>query len=179
MTNRDAPCDQQSVIVIKLGEPKMSIAENTVCVPPNPEEPIPGSMRLLDLPIDILTMICRYLDICSNTCLGLTCKAFFNITEDMYPFQVSLDIRTLSSQKCLGHLLTQWMAPKYAFDHSWGRYKLKRHSVNDEADIERKWKEKESRPRICLMMDGMGATVPFRAKRKGFEDMEHRLPYNR
>jgi hypothetical protein len=68
------------------------------------------------------------------------------------------------------------MAPKYTFDHSWGKFKLKRHYVKDEADIERRWKEKESWPRIRLSMDGMGAIIAYRAKRRGFEDREHRLP---
>jgi hypothetical protein len=138
---------------------------------------VPSCNNILELPIDILELICRrYLDTCSNTCLGLTCKAFFNITEHLYPFQVSLYTRTLPSRKCLGHLLTQWMAPKYTFDHSWGKFKLKRHYVKDEADIERRWKEKESWPRIRLSMDGMGAIIAYRAKRRGFEDREHRLP---
>jgi hypothetical protein len=149
-----------------------------IWVTPDPEEPVPGGTQLLDLPIDILEMLCRrYLDICSNTCLGLTCKAFFNITEHLYPFQVSLYTRTLPTWRCLGNLLTQWMAPKYSFDHSWGRFKLKRHYIKDESEIERRWKEKESWPRIRLAMDGMGAVVAYRAKRKGFEEMEHRLPY--
>jgi hypothetical protein len=69
------------------------------------------------------------------------------------------------------------MAPKYTFDHSWGIFRLKRHYIKNEADIERRWREKESWPRIRIFRDGMGAIVAFRAKRMGFEEMEARLPY--
>ena len=144
---------------------------------PNPRVPKPGRIQLLGLPADIIYFICRCLDICSSTCLGLTCKAFFNITEHLYPFQANLYTRTLPSRKCLGQLLTQWMAPKYSFDHSWGKYRLKRHYVKDEAEVERRWKEKETWQRIRLVMDDNGAVVAYRAKRRGFEEREQRLPF--
>jgi hypothetical protein len=173
-------CGKMTVAMIETEtQQEVSVMEGSDAViwrPADPERPVPGGTHLLDLPVDILELLCQnYLDICSNTCLGLTCKSFFNITEHLYPFQVSLYTRTLPTRKCLGHLLTQWMSPKYSFDHSWGRFKLKRHYIKDEAEIERRWKEKESWPRIRLVMDGMGATVAYRAKRKGFEEMEHRF----
>jgi hypothetical protein len=133
--------------------------------------------HILDLPPELLEMICKqHLDLCSNTCLGLTCKTFFNITEDLAPFQVNLHMRTplsttLPRRWCLGHLLTSWMEPKYSFDHSWGKFLLKRHYLMNDAAIERKWREKESWPKIRLTpIDKMGATVAYRAsiKRTGF-----------
>jgi hypothetical protein len=134
-------------------------------------------VHILDLPPELLEMICKkHLDLCSNTCLGLTCKTFFNITEDLAPFQVNLHARTpisttLPRRWCLGHLLTSWMEPKYSFDHSWGKFLLKKHYLMDEAAIERKWREKESWPKIRLTpIDKMGASVAYRAsiKRTGF-----------
>ena len=166
-------------VVKNRQEPSLPPSDVVAWFIPNPQEPKIGGLQLLDLPLDIIEHICRrYLDICSSTCLGLTCKAFFNITEHLHPFQVNLYTRTLPSRKCLGQLLTQWMAPKYSFDHSWGKYKLKRYHVKDELEIERRWKEKETWPRIRLIMDGMGAVVAYRAKRRGFEEMEHRLPFS-
>jgi len=136
---------------------------------PDADSPKPRGRNIFDLPTEILELICRqYLDICSNTCLGLTCKAFFNITEHLHPFQVSLFMRTLPSRKCLGHLLTEWMAPKYTFDHSWGKFLPKRQFVKNEDEIDRKWREKEAWPKIRLQMDKMGATVAYKSKRKGF-----------
>lgn len=141
---------------------------------PDPKRVVQGGIHILDLPVDILEIICRYLDICTSTCLGLTCKPFFNITEHLHPFHVSLYTRTLPSRKCLGQLLTVWMAPKYAFNHSWGKFLLKRHYVKDEGEIERRWREKETWPRIRLTIDNMGAVVAYRAKRKGFEELRYR-----
>ncbi|KAH7364770.1 hypothetical protein BKA65DRAFT_546637 [Rhexocercosporidium sp. MPI-PUGE-AT-0058] len=126
-------------------------------------------IHILDLPIELIEMLCReYLDICSNTCLGLTCKTFFNMTEHINPFQVNLHMRT--SGICLGRLLTTWMAPKYSFNHSWGKFLLKRHYNNDEAEVERRWKEKEQWKKIRLSMDSMGYSVAYesRSKRRGF-----------
>ncbi|KAH9215543.1 hypothetical protein DL95DRAFT_523218 [Leptodontidium sp. 2 PMI_412] len=126
-------------------------------------------IHLLDLPIELVEMICReYLDICSNTCLGLTCKILFNMTEHINPFQVNLHMRT--SGICLGRLLTTWMAPKYSFNHSWGKFLLKRHYIDDEAEVERKWKEKERWKKIRLSTDKMGASIAYqsRSKRRGF-----------
>jgi hypothetical protein len=63
------------------------------------------------------------------------------------------------------------MEPKYSFDHSWGKFLLKKHYLMDEAAIERKWREKESWPKIRLTpIDKMGASVAYRAsiKRTGF-----------
>jgi hypothetical protein len=63
------------------------------------------------------------------------------------------------------------MAPKYSFDHSWGKFLLKKHYLNDDAEVERKWHEKESWPKIRLTaVDRMGASVAYRvsSKRNGF-----------
>jgi len=71
-------------------------------------------------------------------------------------------------KKCLGHLLTDWMAPKYSFDHSWGKFLLKKYYLNDEKEIERLWKRKESWKRIRLVVDKFGAAVAYERMKRGF-----------
>ncbi|KUJ18687.1 uncharacterized protein LY89DRAFT_683592 [Mollisia scopiformis] len=125
-------------------------------------------IHLLDLPIEILELLCTdYLDTVTCTCFGLACKAFFEITEHLYPWQVNLHMRS-RDKKCLGHLLTDWMAPKYSFDHAWGKFLLKKHYLSDEKEIERQWKKKESWRRIRIVVDKFGAAVAYESTRKGF-----------
>ncbi len=130
----------------------------------------PTKCYILDLPIEILESICReYIDTTTATCLGLTCHSFFNITEHIYPYQVNLHMRTKgTNRKCLGHLLTDWMLPKYSFDHSWGKFLLKRHWRMDEDVVDRKWREKEGWRRIRLVPDKLGAVVAYEGSRGGF-----------
>ncbi|KAH7419663.1 hypothetical protein BKA64DRAFT_716108 [Cadophora sp. MPI-SDFR-AT-0126] len=126
-------------------------------------------IHLLDLPVEVIELLCRlYLDVCSNVCLGLTCRTLFNITEHIHPYQVSLHMRT--SRKCLGHLLTEWMAPKYSFDHSWGKFLLKKSFLRNEDAIEMQWKRKESWRYIRLAEDKAGAIVAYESdsKRRGY-----------
>ncbi|KAG4432923.1 hypothetical protein IFR05_011594 [Cadophora sp. M221] len=141
----------------------------TSIVLPDASTAAASRIHLLDLPIELVEMICReYVDICSNTCLGLTCKILFNMTEHINPFQVNLHMRTAGV--CLGHLLTTWMAPKYSFNHAWGKFLLKRHYISDEAEVDRKWKEKERWKKIKLSMDTMGAIIAYECKktRRGY-----------
>lgn len=72
------------------------------------------------------------------------------------------------NNKCLGHLLTDWMAPKYSFNHAWGIFLPKKHYLNDEKEVERMWRRKESWKRICLVRDRYGAAVAYETKQKGF-----------
>ncbi|KAK0108582.1 hypothetical protein ONS95_003379 [Cadophora gregata] len=128
-----------------------------------------SKIHLLDLPVELVDMFCRvYLDVCSNTCLGLTCRTLFNMTEHIHPYQVSLHMRT--SGKCLGHLLTGWMAPKYSFDHAWGKFLPKKMFLRNDEAIEREWRRKESWRNIRLAVDNAGAIVAYESssKRKGF-----------
>lgn len=127
-------------------------------------------IHILDLPVELIELLCvQYLDTVTCTCLGLTCHPLFNITEHLYPYQVNLHMRTLGPDKrCLGHLLTDWMAPKYSFDHSWGKFLPKRYYLHDEAEIERRWRQKESWMRIRLIADKNGAAVAYEKKRHGF-----------
>ncbi|PVH69985.1 hypothetical protein DL98DRAFT_661385 [Cadophora sp. DSE1049] len=126
-------------------------------------------IHLLDLPVELIEMLCRlYLDVCSNVCLGLTCRTLFNMTEHIHPYQVNLHMRT--SGKCLGHLLTDWMAPKYSFDHSWGKFLLKKSFMRNEDAIETQWRRKESWNNIRLAVDNAGAVVAYESdsKRRGY-----------
>lgn len=75
-------------------------------------------------------------------------------------------IDTKPNKICLGRLLTDWMAPKYAFDHSWGKFCLKRWYVNNEKEIEAKWREKESWTMIRVTRDNMGAMVAYKGHSK-------------
>ncbi|KAE8442824.1 hypothetical protein EG329_002796 [Mollisiaceae sp. DMI_Dod_QoI] len=137
----------------------------------SPQEMVHSSkISLVDLPPELLELLCtEYLDTVTCTSLGLTCKAIFNITEHLYPHQVNLHMRTSGpDKKCLGHLLTDWMAPMYAFDHSWGKFLRKKHYLNNEAIIERRWGEKESWIRIKLVVDKYGAAVAYESSRGGF-----------
>ncbi|KAL2060262.1 hypothetical protein VTL71DRAFT_9657 [Oculimacula yallundae] len=135
----------------------------TPVVLPDESTTMMSRIHLLDLPIDLIELLIReYLDITSNTCLGLTCKALFPITEYHFPFSANLHMRTAGT--CLGHLLTTWMAPKYAFSHSWGKFLLKRAYKDDSAEIERKWKQKESWKKIRVLPDTAGAQVAYESE---------------
>jgi hypothetical protein len=127
---------------------------------------------ILDLPPELILLIFKRLDICASVCLGLTCKALFNYNEHLHPFQVSLHMRTqptedIKSKKCLGHLLTEWMKPKYTFDHSWGKFLQKKHYKDDPEEVERRWKEKETWPRIRIVADKGGALIAFKSNTRG------------
>lgn len=152
-----------STTMVELKTPQSCVLYG-VAVPRAPE-----ICHFLNLPIEIIESICRqYIDITTATCLGLTCKSFFNITEHLYPFQINLHMRTKGTdRKCLGHLLTSWMAPKYSFDHSWGKFLLKRYGRKDE-DIDNKWREKEGWTRIGLQRDRLGACIAYKCAKGGF-----------
>lgn len=126
--------------------------------------------HILELPIELIESLCReYIDVVTATVLGLTCHSFFNITEHLYPYQVNLHMRTKGrDRKCLGHLLTDWMAPKYSFDHSWGIFRLHRYWRHDEDAVDKKWREKESWKRIKLVRDKIGAVVAYESQQRGF-----------
>lgn len=145
------------------------VEETTPIVLPDESTAWFSRIHLLDLPVELIEMFCRvYLDVCSNVCLGLTCRTLFNMTEHIHPYQVNLHMRT--SGKCLGHLLTRWMAPKYSFDHSWGKFVPKKIFLRNEEEIERQWSRKESWNNIRLAIDNVGATIAYESssKRKGF-----------
>ncbi|CZR50354.1 uncharacterized protein PAC_00226 [Phialocephala subalpina] len=129
-----------------------------------------SKIHILDLPVELIELLCvQYLDTVTCTCLGLTCHPLFNITEHLYPYQVNLHMRTLGpDKKCLGHLLTDWMAPKYSFDHSWGKFLPKRYYLNDEVEVERRWRQKESWRRIRTIADKNGAAIAYERTRHGF-----------
>lgn len=126
--------------------------------------------HILELPIELIESLCReYIDVVTATALGLTCYSFFNITEHLYPYQVNLHMRTKGkNRKCLGHLLTDWMAPKYSFDHSWGIFRLHRQWRHDEDAVDKKWREKEGWKRIKLVRDKIGAVVAYESQQRGF-----------
>ncbi|CZT11241.1 uncharacterized protein RAG0_15438 [Rhynchosporium agropyri] len=142
---------------------------------PDESTAIASKTHLTDLPIEILEHLCKsYLDVCSGTCLGLTSKGLFNITEYLHPFQPNLHMRsgriyrgelvTTITPVCLGHLLTTWMAPKYTFNHAWGKFLLKKAYINNAAEVERKWKMKANWRWIRLSVDAMGACVAYEGR---------------
>jgi hypothetical protein len=60
------------------------------------------------------------------------------------------------------------MAPKYSFDHSWGKFLLKRHWLMDEDAVDIKWREKERWKRIKLIPDKIGAVIAYESQTRGF-----------
>ena len=115
------------------------------------------------IPYSIYRHICKnYLDHCSRICLALTCRGLYRSTWHVHPSRLSLYSWTMPSRLCLGQLLEDWMAPKYSFDHSRGIFRLKKHYLNNEEDVTRKWREIQSWPDIGITVDSAGAVIAYR-----------------